>query len=86
MDDSDESPRAPGRAAFRPPSAATVEPLPFVAMGNFPYDEAVEQYPDSQEHRLYRKIYNTRTMPGDGADRRQEERNRRRAGGRPADR
>ncbi len=45
--------------------SATVEPLPFAAMSNFPYDEAVEHYPDSQEHMIYRNTYNTRTMPND---------------------
>jgi hypothetical protein len=42
---------------------ATVEPLPFGAMSNFPYDEAVEHYPDDQKHTTYRKTYNTRTEP-----------------------
>ena len=44
---------------------ATVEPLPFADMSNFPYDEALEQYPDLPEHRAYRRRYNTRTMPED---------------------
>jgi hypothetical protein len=40
--------------------SATVEPLPFAAMSNFPYDEAFEHYPDSQEHVHYRRTFNTR--------------------------
>jgi hypothetical protein len=42
---------------------ATVEPLPFGAMSNFPYDEAEEHYPDSQEHTVYRRTFNTRMAP-----------------------
>jgi hypothetical protein len=42
---------------------ATVEPLPFGGMSNFPYDESVEHYPDSQEHTVYRSTFNTRTEP-----------------------
>jgi hypothetical protein len=42
---------------------ATVEPLPFADMSNFPYDESVEHYPDSQEHTTYRRTFNTRTEP-----------------------
>jgi hypothetical protein len=38
----------------------TVEPLPFAAMSNFPYDEMVEHYPDDAEHTQYRQEYNTR--------------------------
>lgn len=38
----------------------TVEPLPFAGMSNFPYDEAVEHYPDNAEHENYREVYNTR--------------------------
>jgi predicted CxxxxCH...CXXCH cytochrome family protein len=40
--------------------AHTVEPLPFAAMSNFPYDEAVENYPDDPEHTQYLNEYNTR--------------------------
>ena len=46
---------------------ATVEPMPFAAMSNFPYDETVEQYPDSREHRRYLETYNTRREPKDRA-------------------
>jgi hypothetical protein len=42
---------------------ATVEPLPFADMSNFPYDESVEHYPDSQEHNVYRGTFNIRTEP-----------------------
>lgn len=42
---------------------ATVEPLPFADMSNFPYDPAVEQYPDDTQHRRYRSKYNRRTVP-----------------------
>lgn len=42
---------------------ATVEPLPFAAMSNFPYDESAEHYPDSREYRIYRRVFNTRTAP-----------------------
>ena len=38
----------------------TVEPLPFAAMSGFPYDTAVEGYPDDAEHNVYRQEYNTR--------------------------
>ena len=41
----------------------TVDPLPFAGMSNFPYDEAVEKYPDDAEHETYRANYNTRTVP-----------------------
>ncbi len=44
---------------------ATVEPLPFEAMSNFPYDETVEHYPDGKKHRRYRKIFNTRREPAE---------------------
>ncbi len=38
----------------------TVEPLPFEAMSGFPYDPAVENYPDDPEHNQYLEEYNTR--------------------------
>ncbi len=38
----------------------TVEPLPFKDMSNFPYDPAVENYPDDPAHNQYRAEYNTR--------------------------
>ena len=38
---------------------ATVEPLPFHAMSNYPYP-AGEAYPDDTEHMAYRQQYNTR--------------------------
>jgi hypothetical protein len=38
----------------------TVEPLPFEAMSGFPYDPAVENYPDDPEYNQYREAYNTR--------------------------
>jgi hypothetical protein len=38
----------------------TVEPLPFAAMSNFPYDEAIEHYPDDAEHLDYLETYNSR--------------------------
>ncbi|HEU4400561.1 MAG TPA: CRTAC1 family protein, partial [Candidatus Polarisedimenticolia bacterium] len=37
----------------------TVEPLPFHGMSAYPYP-AGESYPDDEEHREYRKTYNTR--------------------------
>ncbi len=42
---------------------ATVEPLPFASMSNFPYDEAVENYPNTPVHQLYQETYNTRATP-----------------------
>jgi hypothetical protein len=41
----------------------TVEPLPFADMSNYPYDEALEHYPDDSEHNHYREKENTRTVP-----------------------
>ena len=41
----------------------TVEPLPFAAMSNFPYDPAVESYPTDAGHNQYQTDYNTRTYP-----------------------
>ena len=38
----------------------TVEPLPFAAMSNYPYDPAVENYPVDADHNQYRAGYNTR--------------------------
>ena len=38
----------------------TVEPLPFAAMSNFPYDPAVESYPTDAAHTSYLSAYNTR--------------------------
>lgn len=40
----------------------TIEPLPFAAMSNFPYDEADENYPNDAEHNAYRAEYNTRLI------------------------
>jgi hypothetical protein len=40
--------------------AHEVEPLPFAAMSGFPYDEAVENYPNDPEHNQYLNEYNTR--------------------------
>jgi hypothetical protein len=40
----------------------TVEPLPFAAMSNYPYDETVEHYPDDEEHNTYRAEFNTRIV------------------------
>jgi hypothetical protein len=40
----------------------TVEPLPFAAMSNFPYDPAVEHYPDDAEHQQYLQEWNTRLV------------------------
>jgi len=37
-----------------------VEPLPFHGMSIYPYDPAVEHYPDDAEHNQYRLEYNTR--------------------------
>ncbi len=37
----------------------TVEPLPFHGMSAYPYPPG-EHYPDTESHRLYREIYNTR--------------------------
>jgi len=42
----------------------TVEPLPFAAMSNFPYDETVEHYPDDEEHTQYLAEWNTRNEEG----------------------
>jgi hypothetical protein len=42
--------------------AHTVEPLPFAAMSNFPYDEAVESYPTDPAHQDYRATWNTRIV------------------------
>ncbi len=39
--------------------SATVEPLPFHGMSQYPYPDA-ERFPDSPEHRAWRKEYNTR--------------------------
>ena len=41
----------------------TVDPLPFAAMSNFPYDPTVENYPADAEHNQYRTDYNTRSYP-----------------------
>jgi len=40
----------------------TVDPFPFAGMSNFPYDEAVEHYPDDADHQQYRAEYNTRII------------------------
>ena len=37
-----------------------VEPLPFHEMSMYPYDKAVEHYPDDAEHQQYLSDYNTR--------------------------
>lgn len=39
--------------------SATVEPLPFHGMSRYPYPET-ERFPDTEEHRTWRKEYNTR--------------------------
>ncbi|MSO19555.1 MAG: tetratricopeptide repeat protein [Acidobacteria bacterium] len=39
--------------------ATSVEPLPFHGMSQYPYP-ANEHFPDTEEHREYRRIYNTR--------------------------
>ncbi|MHC4492069.1 MAG: CRTAC1 family protein [Planctomycetota bacterium] len=39
----------------------TVEPLPFLAMSNYPYG-ADERYPDDEAHRRYRAKWNTRMV------------------------
>jgi hypothetical protein len=39
--------------------SGTVEPLPFHGMSGYPYPED-EHYPDTPEHRQYRREYNTR--------------------------
>lgn len=41
----------------------TVDPLPFAAMSNFPYDPTVENYPMDAEHLQYLAQYNTRVFP-----------------------
>jgi hypothetical protein len=41
----------------------TVEPLPFGAMSNYPYELLVEHYPNDAEHTAYRQSYNTRWLP-----------------------
>ena len=38
----------------------TVEPLPFAAMSNYPYNPSVENYPSDADHNAYRSLYNTR--------------------------
>jgi len=38
----------------------TVEPLPFAAMSNYPYDTAIENYPSDAAHEQYLSEYNTR--------------------------
>jgi tetratricopeptide (TPR) repeat protein len=51
-----------GWAKDRDPNTAfstSVEPLPFHAMSRYPYPEG-ERFPDDEEHRRYRKEYNTR--------------------------
>jgi hypothetical protein len=51
-----------GWAKDRDPNTAfstSVEPLPFHAMSRYPYP-AGERFPDDEEHRRYRKDYNTR--------------------------
>jgi tetratricopeptide (TPR) repeat protein len=42
-------------------TGATVEPLPFRAMSNYPY-APTEHYPDDAAHRNYRRQYNTREV------------------------
>ena len=42
-------------------SPDAVEPLPFHAMSQYPYD-ASERYPDSSTHRRYQETYNTRAV------------------------
>jgi hypothetical protein len=39
----------------------TLEPLPFRAMSKYPYP-ATESYPDTEGHRKYRALYNTRII------------------------
>ena len=39
--------------------SATVEPLPFHGMSSYPYPET-QHFPDTREHRAWRKEYNTR--------------------------
>jgi predicted CxxxxCH...CXXCH cytochrome family protein len=39
-----------------------VEPLPFHGMSIYPYDPAVEHYPDDADHTQYRTDYNTRVF------------------------
>jgi hypothetical protein len=41
----------------------TVDPLPFAAMSNFPYDPTVEQYPTDAAHQAYLATWNTRVEP-----------------------
>jgi hypothetical protein len=43
--------------------AHEVELLPFGAMSNYPYDPAVEHYPDDADHVSYQATYNTRWLP-----------------------
>jgi hypothetical protein len=40
-----------------------VDPLPFLAMSNFPYDPTVEQYPTDADHQDYLATWNTRIAP-----------------------
>ena len=59
-------------------TSQTVEPLPFHAMSGYPY-AASEQFPDDEEHRAWRREWNTRPgrrllpKPGDGPETETEE-------------
>jgi hypothetical protein len=48
---------------WKSPIAHTVEPLPFAAMTNFPYEAYGESYPDDPEHQQYLVEWNTRVAP-----------------------
>ncbi len=37
-------------------------PLPFKGMSSFPYDEDIENYPNTEEHNYYDSFYNTRVF------------------------
>ncbi|MCX6695020.1 MAG: hypothetical protein NTU61_01825 [Candidatus Altiarchaeota archaeon] len=39
-----------------------IEPLPFHAMGTYPYNQSAEHYPDDVEHQNYSREYNTRII------------------------
>ncbi len=39
------------------------DPLPFHSMSMYPYDPAVENYPNDAGHNKYRAVYNTRIYP-----------------------
>jgi hypothetical protein len=53
-------------ADFNTGAGQMVEPLPFHGMSRYPYGPA-ERYPESDEHRRYLEVYNTRTLRPPGS-------------------